>query len=601
MANTNIKLTGLDFDSLKANFKDYLKRSDSPFKDVDYEGSSINQLLDIFAYNTYLNSFYLNMVASEMFLDSATLRDSVISHAKELNYLPRSFRSAEAKVSFTITPSSGISSLLIPKGTSFTTKIGSNNFTFSTDSATTVLANTSGIFNVNSLPIFEGNYITDSFVYSTANSAQRFVLSNPTIDTRSISVIVLENQGANSYSYTRASSFLDVSANSQVFFLQPAENSQYELVFGDNIIGRRPQNGSTIIAEYRVGNGELPNGAAVFTVDGPIQGQSNISSITTSQSATGGGVAESIESIKLNAPRTYQNQDRAVTAVDYENLLRTNFPEIEAVSAFGGEEFDPPQYGRVYVSIDVQDGDGVPQGDRERYLTFLKGRSAVGLDPVFIDPEFMYIDVVTRVRYNKSVTSLSPTAIEALVRSEIALYNQTNLNEFKKTLRCSKLAEIINNAHPSILGIDLEVHPRKQISPVLNNNFDAEISFGFEFDRFINFATTSEDYIKSPVKAVYSSRFTFEGSSCTIQDAENGKLAIYRLDESDQNVFVKNIGTVDYTNGKLVIQGLNVSAFEGPAIHLHVNPTSKDITSGRNTIITIREADTEVFVTQVEE
>lgn len=601
MANTNLKLTGLDFDSLKANFKEFLKRSDSPFKDVDYDGSNINQLLDIFAYNTYLNSFYLNMVASEMFLDSATLRDSVISHAKELNYLPRSYRSSEAKVSFSVTPSSALNTLLIPKGTSFTTKIGSNNFSFSTDTATTVLANTSGSFTITNLSIFEGNYVTDSFVYSTANSAQRFVLSNPTIDTRSISVVVLENQGANSYSYTRAASFLDVSSNSQVFFLQPAENSQYEIIFGDDVIGRKPQNGSAIVVEYRVCNGELPNGSSVFTIDGPIQGQSNISAITTSQAAMGGGVAESIESIKLNAPRSYQNQDRAVTAKDYENLLVTNFPEIESVSAFGGEDLDPPQYGRVFVSIDVVAGDGVPQGDRERYLTFLRGRSAVGLDPVFVDPEFMYIDVVARIRYNKNVTNLSPSAIEALVRSEVALYNQTNLNGFKRTLRCSKLAERINNAHPSILGIDLETHPRREIIPILNTNFDTSINFGFELSRFINLATTSEDYIKSPTKAVYSSRFTFDGSSCTIQDAENGFLAIYRLNEANQNVFVKNIGTVDYTTGKITIQGLNVSAIDGPAIHIHVNPTSKDISSDRNTIIKIQESDTEIFVTQVEE
>ena len=220
MANTNLKLTGLDFNELKTNFKEYLKRSDSPFKDVDYEGSNVNQLLDIFAYNTYMNSFYLNMVASEMFLDSATLRDSVVSHAKELNYVPRSYRSSEAKVSFSVTPSTSLDALLVPKGTTFTTKIGSNSYSFATDTSTVLIANSAGSFNANNISIYEGSYYTDTFVYTSSNTEQRFVISNPTVDTRSISVIVLENGGANSYSYIRATSFLDQSANSQIYFVQ---------------------------------------------------------------------------------------------------------------------------------------------------------------------------------------------------------------------------------------------------------------------------------------------------------------------------------------------------------------------------------------------
>lgn len=601
MANTSLKLAGLDFDALKNNFKEYLKRSNSPFKDVDYEGSNVNQLLDLFAYNTYLNSFYLNMVASEMFMDSAVLRDSVISHAKELNYVPRSYRSAEAKVSFSVTPSSALDVLLIPKGTSFTTKVGSNNYTFTSAENQVITANTIGSFNISDLPIYEGYYVTDTFVYTSSNTEQRFSLSNPTIDTRSLSVLVLENEGANSYTYTRASSFLDNQANSQIFFLQAAENSQYEILFGDNIIGRTPQNGATIVAEYRVCNGELPNGAATFNIDGSIQGQSNISLITTSQSATGGGVSESLESIKFNAPRSYQNQDRAVTSTDYENLLLANFSEIEAVSAYGGEDAVPPQYGRVIISVDVVNADGVTEVDKQRFVNFLSTRAPVGITPVVVSPSFLNLEVDVTARYNTNITTVTPATISTLVRNVISGYNTEKLNGFKKTIRCSKLAERINNAHPSIVGIDMAIHPYVTMVPVTGTEFSTIIDYGFELEQFYNLSTGTEDYIRSPIKAVYSSRFTYDGLSCTVQDDREGNLAIYSITDSDITTFIKNIGTVDYTSGLVQITNLVVSAFEGSAIHLHVNPTTKDIAATKNTIIRIRDADVEVTVAPIKE
>lgn len=601
MANTNLKLTGLDFSELKDNFKQYLKRSDSPFKDVDYEGSNISQLLDVFAYNTYLNSFYLNMVASEMFLDSATLRDSVISHAKELNYVPRSYRSSEAKVSFTVTPTSPLDSLLIPKGTSFTTKIGSNNYTFSTQDNLVISANSSGVFNVNDLVIYEGAYTVDSFVYASSNTDQRFVLSNPTVDTRSLSVLILENDGANSYTYTRATSFLDNQANSQIYFLQAAENSQYELIFGDNIIGRTPQNGATIVVEYRVCNGELPNGAATFSIDGSIQGQSNISSITTSQISRGGGINENVKSIKFNAPRSYQNQDRAVTTTDYENLLLANFSEIESISAYGGEDADPPQYGRVFISVDVQGGEGVPDADKQRFLNFIKLRAPVGLEPVFIDPKFLYLELGIIARYNTNLSNLNPSAIETLIKAVVSEYNLDKLNGFKKTIRYSKLAELINNAHPSIVGIDLAIHPYFNLTPITNESFSTTLNYGFELGTFYDLSSGTEDYIRSTVKSIYSSRFVFGGVSCTLQDDNNGKLAIYSLNENNESIFVKNIGIVDYTSGKVEIDGLFVESYSGRGIQVHANPLIKDITASKNTIITIRDIDVEVTATPIKE
>jgi hypothetical protein len=601
VANTNLKLVGLDFDELKNNFKEYLKRSDSTFKDVDYEGSNISQLLDIFAYNTYINSFYLNMVASEMFLDSATLRDSVISHAKELNYVPRSYRSSEARVSFGITPSTALDALLVPKGTSFTTKIGSNSYSFSTDTSTVLIANSSGAFTANNLVIYEGSYLTDTFVYSSANSEQRFVISNPTVDTRSITVIVLENGGSNSYSYSRASSFLDQSANSQIYFLQAAENSQYELIFGDDIIGRKPQNGSTIVVEYRVCNGELPNGAYTFSIDGPIQGQSNIYSLTTNQSARGGGVSESLQSIKYNAPRYYQNQDRAITSTDYENILIANFPEIEAVSAHGGEEASPPDYGRVYISVDTASGDGVAEADKARYLTFIRGRTPLGLEPVIIDPEFLYVEVVVKATYNTNVTSMLPSTIDTLIRSTISNYNLTYLNGFNKTLRFSKLIEELNKVDPSILGIDMDVHPLRTFIPTPGTKYTTVIDLGYELTT--KYVVSEDDAIYQSIPAVRSTLMVKNGRDVFLMDDLNGNLGLYTAGGTTQTL-LEYVGTVDYLTGKVDVNELLIDSYtpaSGNHVHLYGNPISRDISVSKNTILKIREADVEVAVTATKE
>lgn len=598
MANTNLKLVGLDFNELKNNFKEYLKRSDSAFKDVDYEGSNVSQLIDIFAYNTYVNSFYLNMVASEMFLDSATLRDSVISHAKELNYVPRSYRSAEAKLTFSITPTTSLDALLIPKGTSFTTKIGSNSYSFSTDSSTVLVANSSGKFNANSITVYEGSYLTDTFVYSSSNTEQRFVISNPTVDTRSISVIVLENGGANSYAYVRATSFLDQAANSQIYFVQAAENSQYELIFGDDIIGRKPQNGSTIVVEYRVCNGELPNGAYVFAIDGPIQGQANISSITTSQSARGGGVSESLQSIKYNAPRHYQNQDRAVTATDYENVLKSNFPEIESVSAHGGEEAEPPIYGKVFISVDTTSGDGIADADKKRFLNFIKGRAPIGIEPEFIDPDFLYVEAIVDVAYNTNVTTMLPSSIETLVRSAVSTYNSTYLNGFKKTLRYSKLIEALNKIDSSILGVGLDLSPLRTFTPTPGQKWTKTIEFGFELTN--KFVVSEDDSIYADIPAVRSSNMVKDGRNVHLMDS-NGTIGLY---VTSSGTLLETVGSVDYLTGKVIIDSLLIDSYtpaSGNHVHLYVQPKSKDITVTKNNILTIRDADVEVHVTATKE
>lgn len=594
MANTSVSLVDLDFETIKSNLKTYLKRSDSPFKDVDFEGSNISQLLDVLSYNTYLNAYYLNMVASEMFLDTAQLRDSVVSHAKELNYLPSSYRSAAARVSFTVAPSTAITSLVIPKGTSFTAKVGSNNYSFTTDESSVLNINANNQFAAN-LVIYEGTYVTDSFVYDAANTSQRFVLSNPTIDTTSLTVTVIEDNGASALVYTKQNSLLGVGANSQVYFLQGAENSQYEIVFGDGVAGRKPKNGAVVSAEYRMCNGELPNGARTFDIDGSISGQSNISSITTVSVATGGSVGESIESIKYNAPRHYQNQERAITASDYETLLINNFPEIQAVAAYGGEDASPPQYGKVFIAVDDFNIDGSSESAKQKYYDYLKDRSPLSIDPVIIDPEFIFVETQVLARYNVNATTLQTSDISTIVKTVVSSYSTTDLSGFKKTLRQSQLIQKINQAHSSIISCDVYTIPYKKLEVTPGVNYSRIIEFGFPLST--NYTISYDDYITSEVKAVYSFNFIYNGRLCNLQDDRNGNLGIYTATGVDKNTLLINVGTVNYDVGEIVITNLLIDQLtEGTHVHLYVNPLEKDITSTKNYILSIPDEDIMVDV-----
>lgn len=602
MANTSVSLVDLDFETIKSNLKTYLKRSDSPFKDVDFEGSNISQLLNVLSYNTFLNNYYLNMVGSEMFMDTAQLRDSIVSHAKELNYVPRSFTSSEAQISFVVTSNTPLGSLVIPKGTSFTSKVGANNYSFVTDESIVLNANTEGDqykFYAN-LTIYEGTYVSDTFVYNESNTVQRFVLSNPTLDTRSITVTVLEDGAANVYTYTKATSFLGQGDTSNIYFLQAAENSQYEILFGDGVIGRKPKNGATILVEYRTCNGELPNGARVFDIDGPIQGLSNVSVITTQSVAQGGSVNESVEQIRFNAVRHYQNQERAVTSQDYESLLLANYPEIQAVSAYGGDEVDPPQFGKVFIAVDIFNADGTPDLLKRKYAEFIKPRCSVSIDPVFIDPEFLYLEIQSNVKYNINVTTLKTADISTIIKSSISQYNNDNLSGFKKTLYLSQLTEQLNNAHNSIVSNETYVVPFRIFAPTTGKSYSQTIEFGFELSQY--YTISYDDFIRSKVKSIYSTPFIFKGINCTLQDDGEGNIGVFSLDGFDASQLQATVGTVDYTTGKVIITDLIVDSYEpasGSHIHLYANPLSKDISSTKNFILQVRDSDIVVDVTPV--
>jgi len=597
MATPNINLTAMDFDDIKNNLKMYL-RSQSTFQDYDFDGSNMSVILDILAYNTYLNNFYLNMVGSEMFLSTAQQRDSAVLRAKELNYLPSSFRSAVANINLTISPSNYTSAVLaIPKGTSFTGKFGANNYTFVTDEMTTITQDpVTGNFFANNLSIYEGQYVTETFNVNYSLEPQKFVLSDPKIDISSLTLISAENNGANLISYTFSSSLLDVKNTSPVFFLQGTENNKYQFYFGDNNIGRKPADGAVIIAEYRIPNGELPNGVSTFSLDAPINGQQNVT-VTVNQAAQGGSISESTESIQYYAPLSYATQDRAITQTDYETLLKSKFPEISAISVYGGETLTPPQYGKVFISLAIKNYAGIPDTKQTEYGNYISARAPTTITPVFVLPNYLYVRVKSTVNYNINMTALSPNDISTLVASAVQTYNTTYLNDFKTTLHYSKIVEAIDATTSSIVSNETDVDMFIKVNPTTN---------GIPQNFTVNFNTELENTVPpiplihgaSQIHAVSSSKFLYEGKFVELEDDSQGNIRLV-TSSNGLHYTLQNVGTVNYDTGVVTITNLIVSSYFGDSIRIYATPRNKDFASTQNTILTIANDEINLTVNQV--
>lgn len=585
-ANTSTILTNLDFDTYKSTLKKYLQ-AQSAFNDYDFDGSNISVLLDILALNTYHNAFYLNMVGSEMFLDTAQLRDSVVSHAKELNYVPRSFASAQAVVDLEFTTNDLTKrSITIPKGTTFSSKIGQRGFSFTTGEQIVVtdftLANSTLTFTQSDVTLYEGQYVSDTYV----TPSNRYRITNKTVDTSSITVTVIEDSGDTVLTYLPATNLFGLDETSKVFFIQGSDNESYEIVFGDNVLGRKPKDSSVVYIEYRVSSGELPNGARRFTPDGTIEGIEPV--VTTVTAAFGGAVSESLDSIRFNAPRHFTTQERAITTSDYETLLKQNFPEINTCYAYGGETVTPVQYGKVFVAIDLLELDGLPESHKARYYDFLKTRTPVAIEPVFVSPEYTYIHVDTTVDYSATSTSLTPNDIKGLVISAILNYATDNLDGFSKTFRYSRLLRAIDSAQSSIISNKTRIR--------LIKTFREDTR---QIDFSIPLNTLATDQYDSPYftsKAVIESGpFTLGGRTVILQDDSEGGINIVAITQNETRI-IRNVGTVDYDTGVINFTDLRIDDYQGDAIKLYAIPKELDFTVGKNTILNIIRDDIETSI-----
>ena len=596
MANSSISLTSLDFADYKNSLKTFLS-SQNQFKDYNFESSNLNVIMDLLAYNTYMNAYYMNMIGSEMFLDTAQLRDSVVLKAVELNYTPKSFRSAYAKVNLSISDVPNNPLLLtIPAGTSFTGKAGSNTYTFSTNQNLVVEASGNGVFNASNVEIYEGTPVTDTFVIKPSVNVdnQQFILSNPTIDTESLTVVSIENGGANVIPYLLSTTLLDIKETTPVYFLQGSDNSQYQIIFGDNVVGRKPLDNSVVSVSYLVTNGQLPNGISIFSPNGTIGG--GTANVATVSAATGGDIAENIESIRFNAPRQYATQERAVTTTDYETLLQVTYPEIQALSVYGGETTTPPQYGKVIISMKLYNFDIVPPYKVNEYTEFLKVRAPLTITPAFIEPEYTYASITTNVKYNVNQTTLQPADISAYVTTAIQNYSRDNLEDFKSTLLYSKLVYAIDNAQSTIISNDTDYMVMKKLIPSMQGNKNYQLNFKMAINS--NLPPEALNHEIGDEHAVQTSKFIYNGLLVNIEDDGNGNLRIVQeqTDGLHHTLVDTGVGTVNYETGTINITNFYTSNYFGDSIRVYIMPRNKDNSTNENVIFQIPNDEIKVSV-----
>lgn len=586
-----VNFTNLDFDQIKTTLRDYLK-SNSNFTDYDFEGSNLSTILDVLAYNTYITSYNANMVANEVFIDSATLRENVVSLARNIGYIPRSKKASRASVSFfvdttNITPAPA--SLTLKKGpvASTTGSFGNQSFVFSILEDITVPV-VDNIASFNNIQIYEGILLNTNFTYTSRNPNQRFILPNSGIDTDLISVLV--NSGNALVKYNLQDSLFGIDKESEVYFLQEIEDERYELIFGDDVFGKALQEGYYIEASYIVTNGDSGNGIGQFSFSGRLTYTRNdteyvvssgISLLTTGLSSIGGESIEGVESIKKYAPRIYASQNRALTANDYETLIPAKiYPETESISVFGGEEVVPPQYGKVFISIKPRTGDFLPNLIKENIKMKLKKYAVAGIVPEILDLKYLYLEIDSKIYYN---TNLAPNSayVSGVIQANANKYAEsTELNKYGARFKYSKFLKIIDDSHASVTSNITKVQMRRDLRTVLNTLAEYSIGFGNEF------------HIKSmDGYNIKSSAFRVSGiledvylSDIPDTNRKTGSIFLFTVPSASSlspTILRRGVGKIDYVSGIITLNPINITSAkikDGQSIiEISVTPQSNDV------------------------
>jgi len=588
MANKKINVSELDFDAIKTNLKTYMQ-GQSEFSDYEFEGSGLSVLLDVLAYNTHYNALYTNMAINEMFLDSAVKRDNVVSIAKGLGYTPRSATAPTATVNLTVTATSSTpATLTLPKFSTFTTTIDGEAYTFYTlEENTTYLDGSQYVFsNIN---IREGTQL--SFKY-TVSTGQRYIIPNAGCDTSTLTVQVQESSSTGLYeTYYEGFNILDLDSTSKVFFIKEIDNQLYEVIFGDGTIGKALSNGNIVTLNYLITNKTAANSAKLFTYTGSSLLGGTVA-VTTVSAASGGTDIEEIESIRYNAPRHFSTQNRGVTIEDYKSILTEEVSGIESVNVWGGENNDPPVYGKVFCSIKPVGANALTESRKASIKNeILKGRNVVSIIPEIVDPEFIHIAVQSSVYYNPRLTTRSSLDIKSIVEGIIQNYNTTDLEKFDSIFRISKLSKLIDNSEPGIVSNITKVSIHKPIDPVFN------VASQYKFI-LVNPIYTSGQ----PENSVLTSPFYISGDSVNeyyIDDDGVGNLRLYYFVSQNVKDYVNNnIGTVDYETGTVDIPTLNITSLADNTSELtfFIKPSSYDVVSARNQIALILDDEIDVTV-----
>ena len=586
--------SNLDFNQVKTTLREYLKEN-SDFTDYDFEGSNLSTILDVLAYNTYITSYNANMVANEVFIDSATLRENVVSLARNIGYVPRSRKSAKSTVSFSVNTSNispTPSTLTLKKGIVATTQgsFGNSSFTFCIldDITVSVVENTAFFENIE---IYEGTFLTNTFTYNSRVPNQKFIINNIGVDTDLINVTVRPNENSTrSVKYSLQDSLFDVKSDSKVYYLQESNDERYEIIFGDNIFGQKLENNNFITVDYITSSGDAANGISEFTFAGRISYTRNaqtynvtsgISLMSTGLISSGGEEIEGVESIKKYAPRIYASQNRALTANDYETLIPTKiYPETESISVFGGEEIIPPQYGKVFISIKPRFGDFLPNSIKDNIKLKLKKYSVAGIVPEILDLKYLYLEVNSKIYYN---TNLAPSSafVSTICQNNANKYAESSeLNKYGARFKYSKFLKILDSSHESVTSNITTVAMRRDLRVVLNTFAEYQIGFGNSFhvknQNGYNIKTSSFR-IAGIQEPVYM-------SDLPSGDGITGILFFFTLpsvSSQSPTIVRRNVGFVNYSNGIITMNPVNILEAKlkdgRPIIEIEATPTSNDV------------------------
>jgi len=586
MAVNNIRITELDFASIKQNIKDYMSTV-TEFKDFDFDGSNLSNLIDILAYNTFYNGYYVNMVANEMFLDTSILRESVLSRAKELNYVPKSASAGYATVDLQIAFPGSPSSVTVPKGTVFTAESAGRTFTFATLEAATALPFGTG-YKAENVHIFEGELLSFTYQEHDENSPPKYVIPNDNVDINNLDVIVKNSASDNTITrYNKALTVLGVSSTDPVYYIEGYTGNQYRIVFGDGVFGRSLKTGNIVTVNYCATNGDESNGADVFTYESGITGADSVV-VTTKAAVSGGAFEESIESIKFNAPRHYATQDRAVTANDYRLIVASQFPTLKSIKAYGGEDAIPPQYGKVFIAIRPSIGETLTSVEKSNILNFLKNKSVIGIKPEIVDPNYLYLDFIYSIVFDPDKTTATVGSLTNKVANKIIQFGEDNLGKFNGVLRASKLASTIDGLDAAIIGSGGSIAITKRIIPTIGavNTFIVELN---------NTLRPGYDP-NNPV--ITSSFFTSNGRVGRLIDNGMGMLNFVGAgSDGTEEVVNSNAGTVNYETGNLVVNKVLIDDFSGSYLKISGVPAVFDISPVNNQILLIDASDVRVIAT----
>ena len=584
--SSKLRVSELDFDTIKSNLKNFLS-DQNEFADYNFDGSAMSVLLDLLSYNTHYNAFYLNMIVNEMFLDTASIRNSVVSRAKHLGYTPQSVRGAKAYVDLTIYPPDTPSTIVIAKDTQFASTVNGVAYVFATTTSTTINVNANGIYTSANVELSQGLPLTHRYTANTNDPDQKFILPNANTDTSTLVVkIQTSASDSNTFVYSVANDTTTVNSTSNVYFLEESEDGKYEVLFGDDIIGRKPVTGNIVILQSLIADADQPNGASTFAPVGTVGGYANVV-VSTLSSASGGSLRDTVQKIKFNAPRSFQAQNRAVTLNDYIRILQRDYTAAESVVAWGGEDNDPPVYGKVYLA--VKPAGGLTLSDATKTFiknTILKDRNIVSVTPEITDPDYLYIKVDTTIKYNSVETDLTAATIQSQISNTIYQYGQTELGLFADQFRYSPLIKKIDETESAVESSLTSVKLKRTFTPTLNVSSSYTLKFSNQIP------------VVNGVAQLSSTQFSHEDDNgilrtgCELQDTD-GTLQVFRTSGADRIIVANNVGSIVYASGNVALSSFKPTAIaDGTAnVEVTVALSSNDIKPLREQILLISNND----------